>query len=193
MEAEAVQTEPTEEDRGVVVTGRRFHSGPIPSDDKLPSCSFCKQFWIDHEIYGTAWDGCPFIPCWSCRGGGLVKDGSRFCSDCGGKGGPRYAARGGEDLRVWFEELGRQEQKIVVTVNRHSPKYYNGVLTAGFLATYDEPVYEDTIREQHGGGKFQLVLKKKAPDGKWKYFTTRTVEIPGDPRIDNLSPEGVLT
>ena len=89
-----------------------------------------------------------------------------------------------EDLRTWAEGVGHQELQF--TVRRLSPKYYKGILTEGTLATYDEPVYEDTIREQHGGGNFQVIVKKKNLKGGWQYFTTRTIKIPGNPKIDSL-------
>ncbi len=92
-----------------------------------------------------------------------------------------------EDLRSWVEGVGHQEMKFRVT--RMSPKFHKGVLTKGFIANYEEPVYEDVIREQHGGGVYQIAVTNKRANGQWKYFTTRTVEIPGHPRIDNLRSE----
>lgn len=59
------------------------------------------------------------------------------------------------------------------------------VKVAGFLKNYTTPVDEETIAEKHGGGKYQVQFFNKTDKGSYQFFTQRTIEVVGDPRLDD--------
>jgi hypothetical protein len=93
----------------------------------------------------------------------------------------------------WLSELG-STGAIKAKLKRIKPKstVYKGrvVNCGGTLDEYEEPVTEEQIRQEHGGGKFQLVVqhmgKNKNGNPQWKYHGARTFEIAGDPDVRRL-------
>jgi uncharacterized protein (DUF2164 family) len=93
----------------------------------------------------------------------------------------------------WLSELG-STGAIKAKLKRIKPKstVFKGrvVNCGGTLDEYEEPVTEEQIRQEHGGGKFQLVVqhlgKNKNGNPQWKYHGARTFEIAGDPDVRRL-------
>lgn len=60
------------------------------------------------------------------------------------------------------------------------------VKTAGKLKTYTSKIDEDFIAGRHGGGKYQLKFLRRKSNGSYKFLTQRTIDIAGDPRVDDV-------
>lgn len=89
-------------------------------------------------------------------------------------------------VRDWLAGIGANHQ-IKVTLKRVEPKYApDKTPVAGKCDEYDEPVTEDEIAGRHGGGKFQLWVERRDRNGQWKYFTARTITIPGKPNFEPI-------
>jgi hypothetical protein len=77
-----------------------------------------------------------------------------------------------------------------VALKRISPNMYKGVQVKGTLDDFEEPISEERIRQEHGGGRYQIVvrqLKKNARGNpSWKYAGARTFEIAGPPKVAPL-------
>lgn len=98
------------------------------------------------------------------------------------------ALRNNEDraLKEWMEELSPGGQ-VKVKIIRTSPKIWRGMNVGGSLATYDHQIDEEWIREHHGGGNFQLEVRKPRTNGSgWVYAGGRAIQIAGDPRTDDV-------
>lgn len=96
--------------------------------------------------------------------------------------------RNAEDrnLRDWLEEIA-PGGAIRVKVSRTSPKVWKGLNVGGSLATYDQQIDEDWIRDHHGGGDYFLTVQKPKPNGSgWIYAGGRVLRIGGDPRTDDV-------
>lgn len=89
-----------------------------------------------------------------------------------------------QDLRGWLNGLGVQDFQVKVA--RRHPKAYKGVNVEGTLGTYSDLIDEDTIREEHGGGTFSIIVHNRGPNGSLKFFQTRTLKIAGPPKVDGL-------
>lgn len=61
------------------------------------------------------------------------------------------------------------------------------VSTAGFLRDYNELIDENQIRDEHGGGLYQIKIMKQSDKGSWQYAKARNIRITGDPRTDTLT------
>jgi hypothetical protein len=96
--------------------------------------------------------------------------------------------RNNEDrnLKEWLEEIA-PGGALRVKVTRTSPKMWKGLNVGGSLATYDQQIDEDWIREHHGGGDFYLIVQKPKVNGAgWQYAGGRVIRIAGDPRTDDV-------
>ena len=95
-----------------------------------------------------------------------------------------------EALYDWLSTYGSMGA-IKVALHRRSPQKHKGVQVDGLLQTYDEPISDDLIQEEHGGGKYQIIVQQKKPNKngnpQWKYAGARTFAIAGVPRLDNLT------
>lgn len=94
-------------------------------------------------------------------------------------------SRDDETLRDWLEGLSSEHGAFSIQVTRTRPAMHRGVLVKGSLGRYDEPIDEERIREDHGGGEFLLRFNRRTDKGN-RYVTARSITIPGDPRIDTL-------
>ncbi len=89
-------------------------------------------------------------------------------------------------LKDWIMSLG-EPQNMQFRLSRKSPEMYKGVQTRGQLRVYEEPIDEEYIRKEHGGGTYDIkVFRRNDRNGGWSYFKFRRVEIAGNPRVDNL-------
>lgn len=103
------------------------------------------------------------------------------------------AIRAAEDegLRSALDQLGK-EGTYKIRVKRISPEWFDDprsgkrVQVNGTLKTYTQPIDEDHIQSAHGGGRFQLTFLRLHPSGSFRIFTSRTVDIAGDPRLDDI-------
>jgi hypothetical protein len=94
-------------------------------------------------------------------------------------------------VKEWLTQLSSQAS-ILIQVNRREPKVFpdprTGVMKKcdGMVGKYDRTVDEDEIQRLHGGGTYQLLVKVRNGKGNWEYFNARTIEIAGDPRLDDV-------
>lgn len=103
------------------------------------------------------------------------------------------AIRAAEDegLRSALDQLGK-EGTYKIRVKRISPEWFDDprsgkrVQVNGTLKTYTQSIDEDYIQSAHGGGRFQLTFLRLHPSGSFRIFTSRTVDIAGDPRLDDI-------
>jgi hypothetical protein len=95
--------------------------------------------------------------------------------------------RENEDRSVkdWLESLN-PGGAIRVKVNRTHPKMWKGMNVGGNLATYNQQIDEDFLRDHHGGGDFHLEVRKPRPQGGWQFAASRMINIAGDPRTDDV-------
>lgn len=92
-----------------------------------------------------------------------------------------------QDLRSWLSSVGDHE--IQIKVIRNWPKTHKGVNVEGTLRTYTEQISEDTIRDEHGGGLFKVIVHRRLPTGKMVFFQQRQLKLPGPPKIEGLVDE----
>lgn len=94
-------------------------------------------------------------------------------------------------VKEWLEAMSGQAT-IQVIVNRREPKMFRDPKTQqmvkcdGMIAKYDKVIDEAELRDAHGGGTYALKVNTRNARGNWEYFTQRTIEIAGDPRIDDV-------
>lgn len=104
------------------------------------------------------------------------------------------------DLRDWFTSLGTAGG-IRVKVHREAPKSWraNGRTynVGGLLGEFKEQFDDNDLGEKWGGGKFRLQAFRLNEKGNWVYYTQRTVEIAGDPKVTgelfDETPDGTPT
>lgn len=60
------------------------------------------------------------------------------------------------------------------------------VNTGGHLKDYFSVIEEADIAKRHGGGKYEIRIFRKNAGGTYVFFKQRTIEIAGEPRIDDL-------
>lgn len=91
----------------------------------------------------------------------------------------------------WISQIAG-ETEIQVAVNRKEPEWFKDPVSGekvkvnGTVATYNRTFTEKEIQDKHGGGSYQYVIKTKSPQGRWEYFGAKTVEIAGDPNIEDI-------
>jgi len=95
-----------------------------------------------------------------------------------------------EQMKKLWEELDKNptgEYKLMVM--RLEPQMIKGIKISGYLKTFHLPTTIPDIIEEigvdHGGGKFQI----KIVDGAGKYVKSKTFEISGLPKIQELESE----
>jgi len=97
-------------------------------------------------------------------------------------------------LNDWFNTYG-EHGELRVQLKRMRPakaKTTSGkwVDCKGLVCTYDEPITEQEVQSEHGGGKYQIQVetrsKSKLGNPIWVYAGARTFEIAGKPRVDHL-------
>lgn len=101
--------------------------------------------------------------------------------------------RAGEDesLKSILDGLGG-DGSFKIHVRRIEPEEWldpqtgRRVKTAGTLKTYTQRIDEDFLADRHGGGRYVLKFLRRAPDGSFKIATQRTIDIAGDPRVDDV-------
>lgn len=96
-------------------------------------------------------------------------------------------------LADWIRSLGVGESDIKIAVARThpetavDPKTGRVMTVKGHLQNYSTFIDEEFIQQAHGGGKYQLTIKRKSPKGGgYDYVKGKTIDIAGDPRTDNL-------
>lgn len=90
------------------------------------------------------------------------------------------------DVKEWLETIA-SGGAIKVLLVRTAPRMHKGVPTEGTVATYTEPVTEEEIQADHGGGTYQLKILRPNAQGIFKFFTSRVIRVPGYPNIVNLA------
>ncbi len=96
-----------------------------------------------------------------------------------------------EGIASWLGTLAA-DAAIRVQVKRVEPKEFLDPATGqvkmvgGALKRYDRVIDEEEIQRNHGGGLFQLVITKANPRGQFQYLTSRTLEIAGDPKFNDV-------
>lgn len=91
-----------------------------------------------------------------------------------------------EELKAYLDGLSAQTA-IKVQVRRIAPEKWKGKPCAGPVGSYEEPISEEEISEQHGGGTYTVVIQRPTgPNGSFQYFRRLTVKIPGPPKLETL-------
>ena len=97
-----------------------------------------------------------------------------------------------QEIYEWINDLGGTGE-VRVELYRKSPTMHKRTKVDGHLQTYDGPIELSEIADSHGGGKFLLRVKVKRTSGKgagtWKIASSRTLDIAGHPKLDNLQSE----
>lgn len=96
-------------------------------------------------------------------------------------------------LRAMLEQLGTGGAFKVV-VSRVEPEDFidpatgRRVKTSGMLKTYTEVLDEEFVGKRHGGGKYTLKVHKATGKGdQMTFYKQRTIEIAGDPKLDDAA------
>lgn len=107
-----------------------------------------------------------------------------------------------QNLVDFIKGLSSDDAPFRIALIRREPKTHPDPLTGrprnvhGQLATYDRQIDEEEIAREHGGGTYLLRVSKRNSKGRWEYAAARTVQVAGDPRLDNLpttaTPEMLL-
>jgi len=74
------------------------------------------------------------------------------------------------------------------------PKVFaGGVLAEGYYATYDQPITEQTIAEEYGGGHYRVAIHGPRPHSTHgtKHYASTILKIAGEPRTDRVPNRGV--
>lgn len=74
------------------------------------------------------------------------------------------------------------------------PKVFaGGVLAEGYYATYDQPVTEQAIADEFGGGHYRIVVHGPRPGAAQgtKHYASTLLKIAGEPRTDRVPNRGV--
>lgn len=91
----------------------------------------------------------------------------------------------------WLNALAG-EASIKVAVIRKEPDRFTDPVTGekvkvdGQVAVYDRQVSEEEIQKRHGGGLYQFSVQIKNDRGRWQFFGSKTVNIAGDPILDDV-------
>lgn len=111
-----------------------------------------------------------------------------------GGGSPQIRAiRAAEDasLQAILDDIG-PDGSYKIRVNRITPENWpdpktgRPVSIVGLCNTYAHPIDEEFIRRTYGGGRYVVKFFKQAKDGSFKIFTQRTIDIGGEPIMDDL-------
>ncbi len=110
-----------------------------------------------------------------------------------GVSGPLREIRAEEDLSLKsvLDNLG-SDGSFKISVYRVEPEEWvdpqsnRRVKTAGKLKTYATKIDEDFISDRHGGGKYVLRFTRRNAKGSYNFLTQRTIDIAGDPRVDDV-------
>lgn len=95
-----------------------------------------------------------------------------------------------KDLHEWIQQFGTTG-KIGVQLHRLSPTKHKGVKVDGWMETFNEPISVERVKDEYGGGKFQIKIQgyrkdKKSGRRKWGYIDSRTFDVAGPPKLEAL-------
>lgn len=90
-----------------------------------------------------------------------------------------------QSVNDWLDGL-RDIGPLQFKLARMSPKFIGNKKCNGHLTTLEGFTTEDEISERFGGGTYKITVMRRAADGSWRFYTTTTIEIAGDPRMDSL-------
>jgi len=82
-----------------------------------------------------------------------------------------------------------------VLLYRAWPKFFaNNVIAEGYYASYDQPITEETIAEEFGGGHYRLMVHGPRPNSVHgtKHYASHMVKIAGEPRTDRVPNRGAV-
>ena len=80
-----------------------------------------------------------------------------------------------------------------VLIYRLWPKTFpGGILAEGYYATYDQPITEQTVAEEFGGGHYRVAIHGPRPGDthRTKHYASLVVKIAGEPRTDKIPNKG---
>lgn len=97
------------------------------------------------------------------------------------------------DIEVyqWLHQIAG-EAEVQIAVNRKEPEFFKDPITGekvkvnGHVHTFNRTFTEEEIRNKFGGGTYQYVVRTKNERGNWEYFSAKTLEVAGDPNIEDL-------
>ena len=90
----------------------------------------------------------------------------------------------GDDLLSWLDTLSGVHDKTIKLI-RVQPEKWGGQKISGHLTTLppDSRITEDEIKEEYGGGTYQIRVFIRDKKGQFKQVRARNVDISGMPKI----------
>jgi hypothetical protein len=94
-------------------------------------------------------------------------------------------------LYEWLSGLSGTNE-IKASLERVKPEEVDGISTAGWVHTFNQPVTVEEIAKRHGGGTYRLKVQHRNKSGKWVYVRggARTFMIDGDPKLKTSRKNG---
>lgn len=91
-----------------------------------------------------------------------------------------------QSLKEWFDGMGGDTSLKIQIVRKKPMVSRTGDNIAGILETVEDRVDEDYVRDQWGGGTFQLKAFKQNNAGSWVYVRARSITIAGAPKMNGV-------
>lgn len=91
-----------------------------------------------------------------------------------------------QSLKEWFDGMGGETSLRIQIVRKKPMVARNGDNIAGILETVEDRVDEDYVRDQWGGGTFQLKAYKQNAAGNWAYVRARSITLAGPPKMGGV-------
>lgn len=91
-----------------------------------------------------------------------------------------------QSLKEWFDGMGGETSLRIQIVRKKPMVARNGDNIAGILETVEDRVDEDYVRDQWGGGTFQLKAYKQNAAGNWAYVRARSITLAGPPKMSGV-------
>lgn len=98
---------------------------------------------------------------------------------------------------AWINQVAG-ETEVNIAVIRKEPEWFTDPNTGqkkktdGQVKVYSKWFTEQDIQNNHGGGRYQYVVRVKNQRGQWEFFGSRTVEIAGDPVLDDVPRQNAI-
>lgn len=86
------------------------------------------------------------------------------------------------DVKSWLQSL-QSGSPLRIFLYRLSPKMFDGHIAEGLVARLDEPMEQDEIKDNFGGGKYELKVHMLQKSGRWDIKDTKRFNIQGPPKI----------
>lgn len=93
------------------------------------------------------------------------------------------------NLIDFLHQLGTAQDTMRIYVTRKMPKMWDGHNIAGSLDMFEEPISEEDLKENYGGGVYSVSVQIPNSRGKFQIAAQKTIRIAGDPKTEGLIAE----